>query len=89
MLLKEKGERNMDEELKTDDMKYYSTNKNSESVSLRDAVIKGLAPDKGLYMPEVIKQLPPAFFHNMKEMSLREISFIVAEAFFRRRCGCR
>ena len=72
----------MDEELKTDDMKYYSTNKNSESVSLRDAVIKGLAPDKGLYMPEVIKQLPPAFFHNMKEMSLREISFIVAEAFF-------
>lgn len=79
----------MDEELKTDDMKYYSTNKNSESVSLRDAVIKGLAPDKGLYMPEVIKQLPPAFFHNMKEMSLLRDIFYSGRSFFRRRCGCR
>lgn len=54
----------MDEELKTDDMKYYSTNKNSESVSLRDAVIKGLAfLIRDCILPEVIKQLPPAFFH--------------------------
>ena len=33
-------------------------------------------------MPEVIRRFPPAFYQNMKEMSLREISFVVAEAFF-------
>ncbi len=63
-------------------MLYYSTNKQTPPASLEEAVIKGLAPDKGLYMPEKIKRLPPAFFHNMGEMSLQEISFIVAEAFF-------
>ena len=63
-------------------MQYYSTNKQTPPASLEEAVVKGLAPDKGLYMPEKIKRLPPAFFHNMGEMSLREISFIVAEAFF-------
>lgn len=62
-------------------MLYYSTNKQTPPASLEEAVIKGLAPDKGLYMPEKIKHLPPAFFHNMGEMSLQEISFIVAEAF--------
>ena len=63
-------------------MQYYSTNKQTPPASLEEAVVKGLAPDKGVYMPEKIKRLPPAFFHNMGEMSLREISFIVAEAFF-------
>ena len=63
-------------------MQYYSTNKQTPPASLEEAVVKGLAPDKGLYMPEKIKRLPPAFFHNMGGMSLQEISFIVAEAFF-------
>mgnify|MGYP001027766373 CR=1 FL=1 len=57
-------------------MQYYSTNKQTPPASLEEAV------GKGLYMPEKIKRLPLAFFHNMGEMSLREISFIVAEAFF-------
>ena len=63
-------------------MQYYSTNKQTPPASVEEAVVKGLAPDIGLYMPEKINRLPPAFFHNMGEMSLREISFIVAEAFF-------
>ena len=63
-------------------MLYYSTNKQSPAVTLEEAVVRGLAPDKGLYMPERIKTLPPAFYHNMGEMSFQEISFIVAEAFF-------
>ena len=63
-------------------MKFYSTNKKTSPVSLHDAVVKGLAADKGLYMPEVIRRFPPAFYQNMKEMTLREISFVVAEAFF-------
>ncbi|MBQ8422803.1 MAG: threonine synthase [Coprobacter sp.] len=63
-------------------MQYFSTNKQSSSATLEEAVVRGLAPDKGLYMPERIKKLPPAFYHNMGEMSFQEISFIVAEAFF-------
>ena len=43
-------------------MQYYSTNKQTPPASLEEAVVKGLAPDKGLYMPEKIKRLPPAFF---------------------------
>ncbi|MDO5570665.1 MAG: threonine synthase [Bacteroidales bacterium] len=63
-------------------MKYYSTNKKAPLASLEDAVIKGLAPDKGLYMPEKISKLPVAFYHNIDEMSLQEIAFVVASEFF-------
>lgn len=63
-------------------MKYYSTNKTAPEVSLKEAVIKGLASDKGLYMPEVIKELPASFFEKMKDMSFQEIAYVVANAFF-------
>ncbi len=63
-------------------MKYYSTNRIAPEVTLSDAVIKGLAPDKGLYMPERINPLPASFFERMQDMSLQEISFEVAKAFF-------
>ncbi|MEG1379951.1 MAG: threonine synthase, partial [Bacteroidales bacterium] len=63
-------------------MHYYSTNKNAPLASLEEAVIKGLAPDKGLYMPELIHRLPDPFFHNIHEMSLQDIAFVVASAFF-------
>ncbi|MEG1586091.1 MAG: threonine synthase [Bacteroidales bacterium] len=63
-------------------MHYYSTNKKAQPVSLEEAVIKGLAPDKGLYMPESITRLPDAFFHNITEMTLQDIAFVVASAFF-------
>ncbi len=63
-------------------MKYYSTNKQAPVATLEEAVVKGLAGDKGLYMPERIKVLPDAFFEKMKEMSFQEISYVVADAFF-------
>ena len=63
-------------------MQFYSTNRKTSPVSLREAVVRGLATDRGLFMPEVIRRFPPAFYQNMKEMTLREISFVVAEAFF-------
>lgn len=63
-------------------MKYYSTNKQSPEVSLQEAVVKGLAPDKGLYMPEKIKILPQAFYDNIGNMSFQEIAYTVADAFF-------
>ncbi len=63
-------------------MNYYSTNRKTLPVGLQEAVVKGLAGDKGLYMPEIIKQLPESFFHEMKGMSFQEIAYVVAEAFF-------
>lgn len=63
-------------------MKYYSTNGIVSNVSLDEAVKKGLAADKGLFMPEKIKQLPQEFFEQIDTMNLQEIAFRVAEAFF-------
>lgn len=63
-------------------MKYYSTNKETPAVSLQEAVVKGLAPDKGLYMPENIKALPESFYQNIGNMSFQEIAYTVADAFF-------
>ncbi|MBQ0156140.1 MAG: threonine synthase, partial [Bacteroidales bacterium] len=61
---------------------YYSTNKKADKATLQQAVVKGLAADKGLFMPEVIKHLPDSFFEGMKDMSLQEIAYVVADAFF-------
>ena len=63
-------------------MKYYSTNKQAPEVTLQEAVVKGLAPDKGLYMPEKIQVLPESFFKNIGNMSFQEIAYVVADAFF-------
>jgi threonine synthase len=63
-------------------MQYYSTNKKTPDVSLQEAVVKGLAADKGLFMPREIKQLPATFFSNIKNLSFQEIAYTVADAFF-------
>ena len=63
-------------------MKYYSTNHKSDDVTLRDAVVRGLAPDRGLYMPERLNKLPKEFFDNIDKMTFQEMSFEVAKAFF-------
>jgi len=63
-------------------MKYYSTNKKVTGVSLQDAVIKGLAEDKGLFMPDKIKALPQSFFDTIENLSFQEIAYTVADAFF-------
>lgn len=58
-------------------MNYYSTNRQSPMVSFSEATIKGQAPDKGLYFPETIPQLPPDFFKELKKLSRAEIGFRV------------
>lgn len=63
-------------------MKYYSTNKQSPEVGLQEAIVKGLAPDKGLYMPNIIKVLPQSFYENIDKLSFQEIAYTVANAFF-------
>ncbi len=63
-------------------MIYYSTNKKAPVATLEKAVVKGLAEDRGLYMPEQIRQLPKEFFDNIQDMSFQELSYQVADAFF-------
>lgn len=63
-------------------MKYYSTNGKAPLADLRKAVVKGLAEDRGLYMPERIERLPKAFFDNIQDMSFQDIAYNVAANFF-------
>ncbi|MBP5135789.1 MAG: threonine synthase [Paludibacteraceae bacterium] len=63
-------------------MKYYSTNGKAAQATLEEAVVKGLASDKGLFMPEKIKSLPKEFFDNIENLSFQEIAYKVADAFF-------
>ena len=63
-------------------MRYFSTNKTVPSVSLMEAVTKGLASDNGLFMPERIEEFRPEFFRRIHKLSFQEISFEVAKKFF-------
>jgi len=63
-------------------MNYYSTNGKAPIADLKKAVVKGLAEDRGLYMPEEIKILPKVFFDNIQDMSFEQIAYNVASAFF-------
>lgn len=56
-------------------MNFYSLNKKAPSVSFKEAVIKGIAPDRGLYFPELITPLPHSFFKGITELSDQEIAF--------------
>ncbi|MFN8353029.1 MAG: threonine synthase [Spirosomataceae bacterium] len=59
-------------------MQLYSTNHQSPVVSLEEAVFRGLPPDNGLYMPEVIPAMPASFFEHIQDLSLQEIAFEVS-----------
>ena len=63
-------------------MNYYSSNQQAPIASLEKAVVKGLAEDRGLYMPERIKPLPASFFDEIEKKSFQEIAYTVADAFF-------
>ena len=63
-------------------MKYYSTNGKAPIADLQKAVVKGLAEDRGLYMPERIEKLPKAFFDNIQDMTFQDIAYNVASNFF-------
>jgi threonine synthase len=62
-------------------MKYYSLNDKNSKVSFEEAVIQGLAPNKGLYFPENIPTLPPSFFEEIEDISNPEIAFRVIQPF--------
>lgn len=62
-------------------MNYYSLNHKAPNTSFKDAVIKGLAPDKGLYFPESITPLPKEFFDNIDTLSHSEIALEAIKQF--------
>ncbi len=63
-------------------MKYYSTNGQAPIADLKKAVVKGLAEDRGLYMPEEIYKLPRQFFDDIETMKFQDIAYNVASNFF-------
>lgn len=62
-------------------MEWYSTANPNHRVSFREAVLQGLAPEQGLYMPASVPKLPAAFFETAASLSFQEISVLVASAF--------
>ncbi|MBK7094671.1 MAG: threonine synthase [Saprospiraceae bacterium] len=60
---------------------YYSTNLNSPKVSFREALLKGIAPDRGLYMPEVIPQISMAEIDTFSSMEYYEIAYNIIKKF--------
>jgi threonine synthase len=62
-------------------MKYFSLNHNSKTTLFHDAVKKGLAPDRGLYFPESIPQLPKSFFNRIEEMTIPEMAYRVIKPY--------
>ena len=63
-------------------MKFYSTSNPTHLVNLSEAVVKGLAPDQGLYMPETIPVLEASYFAKFSEMTFHEIGYKVIGALF-------
>ena len=62
-------------------MNYYSLNNKINIVSFQEAVIQGLASDRGLFFPEKITPLPQSFFDNIENLSNDEIAFTSIQQF--------
>lgn len=62
-------------------MRYYSTNKNSDQVSFKEATIRGQAPDKGLYFPDTIPQVDKGLIDDIEKVSNEEIAFRVIKPY--------
>jgi threonine synthase len=63
-------------------MKLYSTNNKEYIVDLKEAVLKGLPEDNGLFMPINIPELPQDFIQNLKNFSFQEIAFKICTTLF-------
>lgn len=63
-------------------MQYYSTNSTDTFVSLREAILRSLAPGGGVYMPQSVPVIPPALFRNISDMSLTDIAYVAGSVLF-------
>lgn len=62
-------------------MNYYSLNNKTHQVSFQEAVIQGLAPDRGLYFPQTLTPLPASFFETIETLSNEAIAFEAIKQF--------
>lgn len=58
-------------------IKYYSTNLKAPEVSFREALLKGLAPDGGLYMPSHIPKIKERDMEKLPSMAYHEIAYTI------------
>ena len=63
-------------------MLYHSTANPAHRVDLKEAILRSLPPDNGLYMPDALPVLGPEFWTIWRELSFQEIGYAVARAFF-------
>ena len=61
-------------------MNYYDIKNPNQKVSLKEAVLKSISAESGLYMPDYIPALPGSFFANLSNLNLQEIAFEVSNA---------
>lgn len=62
-------------------MEFYSLNNSTHRATFKNAVISGIAPDKGLYFPNRIESLPHSFFNKIETLSNHEIAFKAIKQF--------
>lgn len=62
-------------------MRYYSLNRKSPTVNFREAVVRGIAPDRGLYFPETIDALPGGFFSKVDDLDRNELALALIRQF--------
>ena len=63
-------------------MLYFSTNNQVKDIPLSEVVIKGLADDKGLFMPNYIPVIPDMFYKNIEKQAFRDMAYTVAYMLF-------
>jgi threonine synthase len=63
-------------------MLYHSTNNPSFRVDLKEAILRSLPPDNGLYMPDALPVLGDDFWKIWRHLGFTEIGIAVADAFF-------
>jgi threonine synthase len=60
---------------------FHSTNRQSPPVNLREALLQGQAPDRGLYFPEKFPQLTPTEISSFAKLPYHEVAFRVLSKF--------
>ncbi len=63
-------------------MKYHSTNNPALQADLKEAILRSLPADNGLYMPNALPVLGADFWETFRELTFQEIGLSVATAFF-------
>ena len=62
-------------------MNYYSLHRKSPNTTFKNAVVQGLAKDRGIYFPETITPLSEDFIQNIANFTNQEIAYEVIKQF--------